>query len=137
MYKKNGQKAVPEKTDKVSKAPIKAATKAPTKNDPKASQKERTKIAFNSIIKQPQAEEPVNKKLTTSSIFLILNKKDRNTETLKELVDVLKLEENVKNVNFKDPAIDGSFLHFLTATAQPNEEFSLIVLFKFRLTFFF
>jgi len=67
-------------------------------------------------------EDKVNKKISTNKIFLVLNKKDRKLETLQELLSVLKEPSNLIDINIRDDAINGSFLHFLTLTAQPNEQ---------------
>ena len=67
------------------------------------------------------SQKASNKKLTTSPIFLILNKKKRNVETLIELVSALK-EISLLQLNTNDASMDGTFLHFLTKTAQINDE---------------
>ena len=67
-------------------------------------------------------EDKVNKKISTNRIFLVLNKKDRKLETLQELIEVLKDPLNLTDINSRDDAIEGSFLHFLTLTAQPNDQ---------------
>ena len=38
------------------------------------------------------------------------------------LLTVLRDPANIININIRDDAIEGSFLHFLTLTAQPSEE---------------
>ncbi len=67
-------------------------------------------------------EDKVNKKISTNKIFLVLNKKDRKLENLQELLEVLRDPANLTDINIRDDAIEGSFLHFLTLTAQPNEQ---------------
>lgn len=62
-----------------------------------------------------------NKQLAKLPVFLILNKKNRNAETLLELVSSLK-DISLSQLNISDPSMDGTFLHFVTKTAQINDE---------------
>ncbi len=59
----------------------------------------------------------------TSKIYELLNKKDRNLITLFELNTLL--EENQLNIN-DTSLIDGTYLHYLTQTAKPNDELVII-----------
>lgn len=74
-----------------------------------------------------KVNEEINKKISNNKIFVILNKKVRNNETLKELLDVLNEPANLVDLNIRDPAIEGSFLHFLTLTAGPTEQLKIFM----------
>ena len=60
--------------------------------------------------------------LINSKIYQILSQKERTVSTLIELNKTLESEANLTCLNINDPRLDGSFLHYLTQTAQAGEE---------------
>ena len=68
---------------------------------------------------------PITQNLIKSSaIFKILSKKERTFKTLNELNYALKSKESLNLLNVNDPILDGTFLHFLTQSAQSNDEYN-------------
>jgi hypothetical protein len=63
-----------------------------------------------------------DERVTNSKIYQILSRKERTTQTLLELNKALESEVNLSFLNVTDPALDGSFLHYVTSTAQANDE---------------
>ena len=76
-----------------------------------------------SITKPPATvATPTQNTIKTSAVYRILCKKERTLKTLNELNCSLKNKENLQLLNANDPALDGTFLHLLTQTAQANDE---------------
>ena len=65
---------------------------------------------------------PPQNSIKTSAVYRILSKKERTFKTLNELNCALKSKENLQLLNTNDPVLDGTFLHFLTQSAQSDDE---------------
>lgn len=61
-------------------------------------------------------------RVINSKIYQILSKKERTTQTLLDLNKALESDVNLSYLNVTDPALDGTFLHYVVNTAQANEE---------------
>lgn len=71
-------------------------------------------------------EVEVSKGVASSPIYACLSKKVRTRETLEELLVALKTVAEQKNpeqkLNIRDEGLEGTYLHYLTETAQAVDE---------------